>query len=1103
MTQSLVHYWRQHLATLLGTAVATSVLTGALLVGDSVRGSLRSLTVERLGRVTHAVVSERYFRSQLARDLANESGVVVVPAIELTATIENAVTGARARSVTVYAVDDRFNEFFPRSDFDFGDEEARRPRTVRLNETTRRAIGVGDGDRVQLSLGRPSDLHRETLFGREDAASSVEVLRLDVGEAPRVGAGDRFSLEARQTLPLVAYLSLPGTQRVLDVGDRVNRLLIAHTGSLSSDDLSNGLSKAMVLADHGLRVIPRVGGLALESDGFLIDEVPVVAARLVGRERNLTVLGILTYLANELAIETKTIPYSTVSAIGLLEESDDFEAERIGLKIPTEDEIVLNAWAADRLEGTPGEQLRLTYYHVGPKESLEERTIALRVGDVVPVEGLAADPTLTPEFPGLHDADDVSAWDAPFPVDLNRIGPADEAYWDTYSATPKAFVSLSNGLDVWKSRYGLLSSVRFLGTDIEDQSSIEDGLMGALPAGVTGLRVTSPLADGLAASAGATDFSGLFIGFSLFLIVSSILLVSLLLGLSLEGRRREAGLLLATGFGPNSVLRRWMGEVSIVAGAGCLVGLPGAVVYCGAMMDSLSTAWVAAVGTRLLTPHFTATSLATGFVISVVMIVTTVYLSVRRFVRVPVRALLSERVVVVDDAASRRWRIVALSGVCLALACGSAGLGVDASIRAALFFGVGSGLLLSGLALFAGWLSAPHTPWVSSSLGLGVVNASRNRGRSVLCVALVACASFVVVAVGANRHDALSPDHPGAGGFELVAESDVPIRVDLGLRSTQVDLGFSASEIGALSDARIYAFRVKPGEDVSCLNLYKPRFPRLLGVGREMTKRGGFSFQSVDGASTSNPWSVLYRTFPDGAIPAVADYASATWILHLGLGDDVVVLDDRDQPVHLRIVGLLKDSLLQGELLIAEDRFVEAFPSREGYQFFMIDSPLAAADASALALERRLSTFGFDTMPAIQRLAAYKAVENTYMSTFQVLGGLGLCLGTVGLAIVMLKNAVDRRSELALMRAVGYRVAHLNRIVLGEGIFLLLAGLGLGTLAGCVAVAPHLVETAAHLPVASLGTKLGQIFVVGLAACWVTTRVALCVDLVPVLKAEA
>ena len=162
MIASIAYYWRQHLVTALGTAVATSVLTGALLVGDSVRGSLRALTVERLGRVTHAVTSERYVRTELGRDLAAELDATVVPVIELTATIENTATGARARSVTVYAVDDRFSALFTGSRFGFGDGELRRPRTVRLNEAARRAIGVGNGDRVQLSLGRPSDLHGET-----------------------------------------------------------------------------------------------------------------------------------------------------------------------------------------------------------------------------------------------------------------------------------------------------------------------------------------------------------------------------------------------------------------------------------------------------------------------------------------------------------------------------------------------------------------------------------------------------------------------------------------------------------------------------------------------------------------------------------------------------------------------------------------------------------------------------------------------------------------------------------------------------------------------------------------------------------------------------
>ncbi len=54
---SLRHFWRTHLAVVAGVAVAVAVLAGALLVGDSVRASLRGLVDERLGR-TAVVVTE-------------------------------------------------------------------------------------------------------------------------------------------------------------------------------------------------------------------------------------------------------------------------------------------------------------------------------------------------------------------------------------------------------------------------------------------------------------------------------------------------------------------------------------------------------------------------------------------------------------------------------------------------------------------------------------------------------------------------------------------------------------------------------------------------------------------------------------------------------------------------------------------------------------------------------------------------------------------------------------------------------------------------------------------------------------------------------------
>ena len=84
------------------------------------------------------------------------------------------------------------------------------------------------------------------------------------------------------------------------------------------------------------------------------------------------------------------------------------------------------------------------------------------------------------------------------------------------------------------------------------------------------------------------------------------------------------------------------------------------------------------------------------------------------------------------------------------------------------------------------------------------------------------------------------------------------------------------------------------------------------------------------------------------------------------------------------------------------------------------------------ALEDRLADYGVDAVSSAARLEAFHRVENTYLATFQTLGGLGLILGTVGLGAVLLRNVLERRRELALMRAVGYNARHLSLMVLAE-----------------------------------------------------------------------
>jgi putative ABC transport system permease protein len=205
----------------------------------------------------------------------------------------------------------------------------------------------------------------------------------------------------------------------------------------------------------------------------------------------------------------------------------------------------------------------------------------------------------------------------------------------------------------------------------------------------------------------------------------------------------------------------------------------------------------------------------------------------------------------------------------------------------------------------------------------------------------------------------------------------------------------------------------------------------------------------------------------------------------------------------LRLVGSLADSVFQSELLMGEANFLRLFPDQQGYQFFLIDTPVPEqSSAIAAALEERLSDFGFDVQATSERLAGFHRVENTYLSTFQMLGGLGLVLGTLGMAAVLLRNVLERRRELALLRVVGYDSSHFALMVIAENALLLCAGLITGTVCALFAIAPVFFTRHAQLPGVALGLLLLGVLVSGLTASVVATWAALRSPLLPALRAE-
>ena len=223
MLRSLLYFWRINLAVLFGASVATAVLTGALLVGDSVRGSLRDLTLERLGGIDHALVTDQFFRESLADDLAAHPGFSstftnIASAIITGGNATHANSNARSSGINIVGIDEQFvNLFSPASSsdslIDLSAALKKSPRqtfqSIVINQALQQELGAAVGDQLILSFEKKSDIHRESLFGNKRSEDIIRSLRLTVSAVIADRDIGRFGLRPNQALPQNAFVSLP------------------------------------------------------------------------------------------------------------------------------------------------------------------------------------------------------------------------------------------------------------------------------------------------------------------------------------------------------------------------------------------------------------------------------------------------------------------------------------------------------------------------------------------------------------------------------------------------------------------------------------------------------------------------------------------------------------------------------------------------------------------------------------------------------------------------------------------------------------------------------------------------------------------------------
>ena len=1112
--RSLFYYWRTHLPVIAGIATAVAVITGALMVGRSVRGSLEDLLFERIGVTETIITADRFFNEDLADKVAPDGGAC--PIVYLKGVLVHEESRMRMYQVNVYGIDDRFWDFQGMPAQSFPDSRAAFVGSPLADQLD---IGIEDG--LLLQVETQQSIPREWLYGQRD--NTGKTVRLSCRKILAPDKLGEFALRPTQGEIFSIFVPLERLQKDLDLPLQVNTILLSGAVNTSPEFLKSTLAKNLTLADLGLKLkeLQSGKGFLLESDRILLTDPIANAAIASAQDTGLPVSPVYTYMANAIRTKDRSIPYSALTAVDLNQgamRSIDIEGTPNRAQLESRQApLYLTEWAVQDLKASPGDPIEVDYYVWLEAGNLVTRTTPFYLAGVVSATG-DIDVSLAPDIPGVTNAGSMASWAPPFPLDLKQIRKKDEAYWDRYRATPKALIPLSVGQELWGTRFGKLTSIRIAPNGEENIGSVKaeftKTFLNRLNTENSGFFIKSIKETGLAASRGSTDFAEYFIYFSFFLIVSAMLLSVLFFKLTIEQRVKEIGILKVAGIGASKLQRLFFTEGLILSAIGSIVGILGSLLYGWIMVYGLRTWWVGAVGTSRLSLHVTGPDMASGALTGLFISLGTIAWTIRGLRRYSPRSLLSGTLesIKIQNRRARSLGIVSVLSAVVALSLlVASSLGTVSQLIG--FFVSGFLSLVSILCATAFFLRRLNPRPITGNgwtalLRLAIRNASYRPGRSLLCAALIASATFIIVSTEAFRRDpgevSLRQDS-GTGGYPFIGESTLPVVEDLNSIDGREAMGIQTPQISASGSIRFVSFRERPGDDTSCLNLYTPQEPKILGAPASFLNSGRFSFKSSLATAPeqeNNPWLLLDAEFPDGAIPAIADANTIQYILHLSIGSDFTIQAGNGNPVRLRLAAALKDSIFQGGLVISEKNFLKIFPDLEGYRFFLLDMPPNQDAATLQPLRESLGVRGIRIDSSLERLSSYHRVENTYLSTFQSLGTLGLLLGTLGLASVLLRNVLERRSELALLRAAGYRNHILSGIILGENILLLLWGSGTGIVSAFISIAPALYSRGDSVPVFMIGLVLIPVLIVGITASLAAVIAVFRSPLLPALRSE-
>ena len=1093
--KTFTHYFRQNLLVALGVIVSTTVLTGSLIIGDSVRHSLEQSTFSRLGNTTHLVsVTDRYFRQEMANEMETaKTALKVTPILQLEGM---AVAGGgefRVNKVQINGIRNDFSKMAGTGLFD-----SLQNNEIAISTNLAERLQIKEGDNLLVRIKKASLIPMNAPFvSAEETSVSLQTTVKKVVSAEELG---RFNLKNSQTAPFNIFLSIERLNQLMEFSGKANQLLIST--ELKNDGIVDVVKNCLTPADAGLQIenIEKSGETQISTERVFLDEkIAEVLQKLPGAT------PILTYFVNEIEGKDAGKERGKEAAVGS-RQSSTINLNQSPListnlhqshSIPysfvstindnslTGDEIVLNRWAADDLQVKPGDSLRLKYFEIGPLRQLIIKEADFVLKEIIAMDNPLSDPTLVPHLPGLSDAGHCREWEAGVPINLDAIRDKDEKYWNDFKGTPKAYISKQKADEIWGNRFGSNTAVRFSAGAFNNDLFLKT-FKSEINPGDLGMTVSPVREQGLYAARNGTDFSGLFIGLSFFLLVAGIILTSLLFRLNLENRAQQIKLFNALGFGEKQVRSFYLAEGFAVALTGGLIGLVVSVLYTSLVFRILNTLWFEIVRTDVLLIKIFPATLFTGLIISLVVSMLAVFVSVRRFQNQFSGNLKKIKTV------KQKWgwvkpMIYLLPIVAVLIVIYQ--VVISGQMNPGLFFLSGI-LLLTGILLILRETLFSIEKSASAEFGkkrLILLNLVRNKARSMTVITLFAIGTFLVVSTGSNKLDlsaGAQKKTSGTGGFLFFAESSVPVLFDINDKDKRADDGI-VEDFSAVQLMKV------EGDDASCLNLNRISQPAILGVEpAALAGRFSFAVKTKDTGET-DPWLALNQTSDDGTIPAIADQTVIQWGLEMKVGDILLYQNEKGDTLRLKLIAGTTPSIFQGFVMISAQNFLQNYPTHSGTSVFLVEGKLENQQQIGDELNSVFRDYGWEMSTTVSRLVEFYSITNTYLSIFMALGALGLILGTIGLAVILARSLLERKREIAVMQATGFDTKPIFKIIAFEYFILLVAGVLTGLVAAITAVLPAFLSPGSDASGSTVALVVALILVNGFIWIAVLTKAML------------